>query len=168
MNLRYVDFVGTQLALIDEDLVRRHLSVADALVDLRLILGATMPGDLVTRPRVRVVPRGGAWLHTLRGGLGQLGIVGGKDYSSIGFETPAVWVTVLDTESGLPLALIEADYLSRIRTAAVTALATDMLAPVDATCLVHFGAGKISSLLVHAIVEVSELMAVAVRKRPTD
>ena len=54
----------------------------------------------------------------------------------------------------MPLALIEANYLSRIRTAAVTAVATDLLAPQHVSCLAHFGAGKISEDLIKAILKV--------------
>jgi ornithine cyclodeaminase len=82
------------------------------------------------------------------------GVAGGKDYTSLAFETPAMWATIVDTRTGLPVAFVEADYLSRARTAATTAVATDLLAPRDVRCLAHFGAGKISKLLVQAMIRI--------------
>lgn len=148
-----VDFCGTSLALVREEQVRAALGVAEALADLRAAFGRRHAGKAVNRPRVRVTSRqsGTAWLHTLRADLPGWGVAGGKDYTSIGFETPAMWATVVDTGTGLPIALIEAAHLSNVRTAAVTALATDLLAPPDPRCLVHFGAGKISELLVRGV-----------------
>lgn len=145
-----VDFCGTSLALVREEQVRAALGVAEALADLRSAFHA---GPAVNRPRVRVTSRQRqtAWLHTLRAGVPAWGVAGGKDYTSLGFETPALWATVVDTGTGLPVALIEGAHLSNVRTAAVTALATDLLAPPDPVCLAHFGAGKISEFLVRAV-----------------
>jgi ornithine cyclodeaminase/alanine dehydrogenase-like protein (mu-crystallin family) len=154
-DLEFVDFAGGRLALIREQGVREHLSLPAALEDLRLTLAAAEDGA-VNAPRVRIRSSqpDGAWLHTLRARLDHRGVVGGKDYTSIGFETPAMWATVVSSTTGLPLALIEADYLSRVRTAAVVALATDLLAPPEPHSLAHFGAGKISELLVRAMLHV--------------
>jgi ornithine cyclodeaminase len=152
---RTIDFAGTQIALISEAEVQSHLSLSEAIGDLRSALEELARGAAATYPRVRVEWRQTriAWLHTLRAGISSWGIAGGKDYTSLGFDTPAMWATVINTSNGLPVAFIEADYLSRIRTAATCALATDLLAPPDADCLAHFGAGKISELLVQAIVD---------------
>jgi ornithine cyclodeaminase/alanine dehydrogenase-like protein (mu-crystallin family) len=70
------------------------------------------------------------------------------------FDTPAMWATVVDIKTGLLIAFVEADHLSKVRTAATTAIATDLLAPPNPHSLAHFGAGKISDLLVHAILKV--------------
>jgi alanine dehydrogenase len=161
-TIKKVLFCGTQLAFIEEEEVRRVLSLDAAIADVRTVLQALAQQQAVSCPRVRVEPqnldatqrRRTAWLHTLRAGITRWGIAGGKDYTSIGFDTPAMWATVVDTSTGLPIALIEADYLSRVRTAVTAAVATDLLAPPDAACLAHFGAGKISELLVRAMVQV--------------
>lgn len=151
-NLGEIEFANTRIVLVREAQVRECLSLADAVDDLRTALTLCPVEGAVNAARVRVTQgRGKAWLHTLRAGLSCWGVAGGKEYTSIGFETPALWTTVVDTRTGLPLALIEADHLSRIRTAAVAALATDLLAPANPVCLAHFGAGKISRMLVQAI-----------------
>ena len=151
-DLGGIEFANTRIVLLRESQVRNCLSLADALDDVRTALTHCPIEGAVNAARVRVSQgRGKAWLHTLRAGLSCWGVAGGKDYTSIGFETPAMWTTVFDAATGLPLALIEADRLSRIRTAAVAALATDLLAPARLACLAHFGAGKISKMLVQSI-----------------
>ncbi len=164
-----IEFCGTSLRLVREAEVRLHLSIGSALADLREALATAAGNEVVSRPRVRVDSRekGCAWLHTLRAGLPGWGVAGGKDYTSIGFDTPAMWASVIDTGTGLPLALLEADFLSRIRTAAVTALATDLLAPPEPACLAHFGAGKIAEHLVGGVLFVrpSIRKVLLVRKR---
>jgi len=164
-----VDFCNTRLRLVREAEVRLHLSIASALADLREALPMAA-GTALNRPRVRIEARekGRAWLHTLRAELPGWGVAGGKDYTSIGFETKAMWASVIDIrKTGLPLAFIEADFLSRIRTAAVVALATDLLAPPKPTCLAHFGVGNISEFLVQAVLHVrpSIRKVLLVRKR---
>jgi ornithine cyclodeaminase/alanine dehydrogenase-like protein (mu-crystallin family) len=81
-------------------------------------------------------------------------VAGGKDYTSLGFETPSLWVTVISQRTGRLLALIESEHLTHLRTAAVTAVATDLLAPPEPVTLAHFGVGKISEQLVRAMLEV--------------
>lgn len=151
-----IDFAGGRLAVVREPQVERALPLPQAIQELAATLRSTPEDQLLNAPRVRVVPRqrGAVWLHSLRAALPLAGLAGGKDYTSIGFETPALWVTVVSLRSGLPIALIEADYLSRVRTAAVTAVATDLLAPSTPRTLAHFGVGKISELLVRALLEV--------------
>lgn len=97
-----VELSGSNPALVSESDVREGLSLRDAIAGLRGAFEETSAGDLISVPRVRVVPlqKDRAWLHTLRAGATGLGIAGGKDYSSIGFETPAMWMTVVSQRTG--------------------------------------------------------------------
>lgn len=155
-TIERIQFANADVAIIREEDVRECLTLDSAIADVRNALTAVARQLAVTCPRVRVrsKSRDAAWLHTLRGGIGSWEVAGGKDYTSLGFDTPAMWTTIVDTHNGLPLAFIEADFLSRVRTAATTAVATDLLAPLDVTCLAHFGAGKISAFLVRAVLKV--------------
>jgi len=159
MNSNLVDkieFAGNVIRLVREAEVWSHLSLEDALADTRVALEDLAMQQAVNCVRSRVEWRKPklAWLHTLRAGLASWGVIGGKDYTSLRFETPAMWVTVLDIKSGLPIAFVEANYLSRVRTGATTAIATDLLAPPNLDSLGHFGAGKISELVVKAVLKV--------------
>lgn len=149
-----IEFAGTRISLIREEQVRKHLSLDDAIDDLRDGFRVHARQQAVNCVRLRVKSRDSAWLHTLRAGIATWNVAGGKDYTSLGSDTPSMWATVIDTTTGLPLAFVEANYLSRVRTAATTAIATDLLAPPGVTCLAHFGVGKISELLVRAVLKV--------------
>jgi ornithine cyclodeaminase/alanine dehydrogenase-like protein (mu-crystallin family) len=151
-----IEFAGSRPALVRESDVRSGLSLRQAIEGLTEALRESGGEEPVSMPRVRIVPRekDRAWLHTLRAGAGGRGIAGGKDYTSIGFDTPSLWVTVVSQRTGRLLALVEAEHLSRLRTAAVTAVATDLLAPPVPRTLAHFGVGKISEQLIRGILEV--------------
>jgi ornithine cyclodeaminase/alanine dehydrogenase-like protein (mu-crystallin family) len=158
-NLERLRFAGANLTIVREEEVLEHLSIDDAIADLRTALEELRQERAVNCARIRLEsskksPENIAWVHTLRARMDRWGIAGGKDYTSIKFETPAMWATVVDTKTGLPVALLEANYLSRVRTAATAAVATDLLAPKDVQRLAHFGAGKISELLVQAVLKV--------------
>src|SRR5262249_27972820 len=49
---------------------------------------------------------------------------------------------LLDPSTGIPIARMEANYLTELRTAATSAVATDLLAPRDASTLGVFGSGR--------------------------
>lgn len=149
-----IQFAGTRVSIVREEQVQEHLSLESGMEDLREVFRAYAQKQAVNSPRVRVTWRDRPWLHTLRAGIASWNVIGGKDYTSIKYETPAMWVTVIDATTALPIAFIEANYLSRVRTAATTAIATDLLASPEPACLAHFGAGKISELLVRAVLKV--------------
>lgn len=151
-----LEFAGGRPAVVREADVRAGLSLRQAITGLSGALRESADEGLASQPRVRIVPpaKERAWLHTLRAGVAGWGVSGGKDYTSIGFDTPSLWVTVVSQRTGRLLALIEADHLSRLRTAAVTAVATDLLAPPAPETLAHFGVGKISEQLVRGMLEV--------------
>lgn len=151
-----IEFAGGHPALVREAEVRNSLSLRQAIDGLRRVLEGAADGELLSLPRVRVVPPGKdrAWLHTLRAGAAGPGVAGGKDYTSVGFETPSLWTTVVSQRTGRLVALVEAQHLTLVRTAAVAALATDLLAPPAPATLAHFGVGKISEQLVRGVLEV--------------
>lgn len=71
-------------------------------------------------------------------------------------------VTLFEPDSGVPLAIMSASALTAIRTAAVSALATRVLAREDAAVLAVLGAGVQARAHVHAIAMVRPLAAVRV------
>ncbi|QPF71796.1 ornithine cyclodeaminase family protein [Roseateles sp. DAIF2] len=68
------------------------------------------------------------------------GVLGTKVYSTRNGQFQFV-ITLFDSASGAPLATLEANELTRVRTAATTALAVDTLAAPDARVLAIFGTG---------------------------
>jgi ornithine cyclodeaminase len=74
-------------------------------------------------------------------------------------------VMLFDAETGTALALIEGGSLTAIRTAAASALATDLLARADATRLLVCGAGEQARWHIRALREVRPLSRVTVWAR---
>jgi ornithine cyclodeaminase/alanine dehydrogenase-like protein (mu-crystallin family) len=72
---------------------------------------------------------------------------------------------LFDPETLVPVAQFDAAALTAVRTAAVSALAVDRLAPADASRLLVFGAGPQAHAHVEAIAAVRPLRAVAVVAR---
>jgi ornithine cyclodeaminase/alanine dehydrogenase-like protein (mu-crystallin family) len=64
------------------------------------------------------------------------------DNYKIGLSSHQGVVNLFETKTGQPLASFDADAITAIRTAAVSGLMTDLLAPEDATTLCLIGSGK--------------------------
>ena len=82
-----------------------------------------------------------------------------------GLPTIHALVTLFDAETGVPRALLEGTYLTALRTAAVTGLATQLLANPDAHTLAVFGAGGQASLQIEAVCAVRDIRAVRIISR---
>lgn len=74
-------------------------------------------------------------------------------------------VLLLDPDSGAPLALLAAGALTALRTAAASALATDLLAAPDASVLTVFGAGPQARAQIEAIRAVRPIREVRIVSR---
>ncbi|HEY5691276.1 MAG TPA: hypothetical protein VIS49_07465, partial [Cyclobacteriaceae bacterium] len=71
-------------------------------------------------------------------------------------------ILVFEDQSGIPVALIDAEYLTALRTGAASGLATDLLAHPEAKVLAIFGTGTQSKTQVAAILEVRNIEEVLV------
>lgn len=78
------------------------------------------------------------------------------------YGTHVGMVLVFDSEQGLPLAMIEGSSLTAIRTAAASAMATDLLARKDACRLLIVGCGEQAARHVHSMRAVRDLEHIAV------
>jgi ornithine cyclodeaminase len=83
---------------------------------------------------------GDAKLSTLGGVLAGAGVLGAKVYATIGGRFTFL-VVLFSADDGRRLAVLESDVLTRLRTAAVTVVAADVLARADLRRAVVFGAG---------------------------
>jgi ornithine cyclodeaminase/alanine dehydrogenase-like protein (mu-crystallin family) len=75
---------------------------------------------------------------------------------------------VFDATNGLPLALLDAEFLTSLRTGAASGLATDVLARTDAQIAVLFGAGAQGASQLEAISQVRRLKKVYVFDKDKD
>jgi len=86
----------------------------------------------------------------------------------LGVESHQGAVVIFDPTNGSPLALCEAGAITAVRTAAVSALATDCLAHADSATLAILGAGTQASSHIEAMLEVREISDIRVWSRDAD
>ncbi len=134
------------LRVISSADVRALYSINDTLPAMRQALIDFSNGSAYQHPRVTVEPpgEGGMVLLMPAASGGQLGL---KLLSMFpragerGLASVQGLVVLLDAVYGEPLAILDATTVTEIRTAAVTAVATDALARPDASGLAVIGAG---------------------------
>jgi alanine dehydrogenase len=97
-------------------------------------------GKAMNVPRVRAKAPG-VVLHSMCAAAEYLGLVGWKNYTTTKIGAQFL-VGLCDAESGELEALIEADRLGQMRTAAATAVAVEWMADMEATEMGLFGTGK--------------------------
>ncbi len=99
-------------------------------------------GAVLARGRAGTSAADGAALMVSAMGavLPQMGVLGTKVYSTRNGQFQFL-IQLFSTETGMPLACIEANELTRLRTAATTAVAVEALARPEAQVLAIFGAG---------------------------
>ncbi|MFE6741083.1 ornithine cyclodeaminase family protein [Streptomyces tubercidicus] len=144
--------------LLSEQQVREHLPPATAISAMREIMTAVSAGEVI-QP-VRTVLRGAPAPGALTGApaalfgsmpaqipvagerwFGIKSVVVNKENPRRGLPSHVGTVTVFSPDTGLPLAVLPASVLTELRTAAVSAVATDVLAAPDARVLAVLGAG---------------------------
>lgn len=150
------------LYLTEED-VRALIDVEAAIPITREAIGALGRGAAMNIPRSRAKAPG-IVLHNMHAAAEYLGVVGAKLYTTTKGGAQ-FWVMLFSAESGDLLAMIEADYLGQLRTAAASAVATDLMARADATTLGVIGAGTQAAGQIEAICAVRPIETIRVYSR---
>jgi len=122
-------------------------------------------GRASNQPRRRVAGR--STLATMSAALPSAGLTGFKAYTH-GPNGARFWVALFDAADGRPRALMEADWLGRLRTGAASGLATKYLARRDASIFTIIGAGSQALTQVLAVAAVRKLREVRVFSRDPD
>jgi len=127
--------------LITESQVRATLTLPDAVVALRQAFTqmGQAQGAVLARGRAAATVQGQALLISAMGAV-LPEVLGSKVYSTLNGQFQFV-ITLFSSRTGLPLVTLEANELTRLRTAAATAVAAEALARPDARTLAIFGAG---------------------------
>jgi alanine dehydrogenase len=151
------------MRLFTEEEVRRLFPMRDAVECMRRAFAQKGAGTAINQPRRRLILPNHSTLHQLAGSYGAY--FGAKIYSTN--PQHGAWFTVLlyDAESAKPLAQFEANHLGQIRTGAASGLATDLLAPVNASKLAVIGSGFQAKTQVDAIRTVRALTRVKIWSR---
>ena len=125
------------MKIITNQQVAELLTPTDAIDAMREAFGAAGTGAQQTRVRTA---SGGVMLSSMGAVLPAAGIAGAKIYTTIKGVFKFV-IVLFSTETGMPLATIEADNMTGLRTAAATAVAADIFARPEAKVLSIIGTG---------------------------
>jgi ornithine cyclodeaminase len=125
------------MKLISNQQVAQLITAADALPAMRAAFSSLGLGAQQVRVRTSA---GGAMLSTMGAVLPGTGLAGAKVYTTVNGKFSFV-IVLFSSETGQPLASIEADAMTALRTAAATAVAVEKLAAHDARTLSVIGSG---------------------------
>src|SRR5438445_2463443 len=135
-----------QPIFLNEEQVRQHLRMADLIPALEKALMDFSAGKVVQPVRsVISVERHGGFLGLMpalnRGGLGLKAVTFYPSNTERGIPTHMATIFLVDPETGAPLAIMDGRLITEMRTAAVSAAATNLLAPTEAKILAILGSG---------------------------
>ncbi len=155
--------------LLREDDVRRLLTMPDAITALEVAFRDWGTGAAQNVPRQRITqtqPQPGV-LHFLAASVPALDAIGFKAYTATAHGVRFV-VNLYRASTGELLAMIEADWLGRMRTGAASGLATHYMAQPAAQTLALLGTGGQAETQLLAITAVRPLSMVRVWGRDRD
>src|SRR5947207_6289480 len=137
-----------KLLLLNEDEVRRHLHMADLIPAMEKALIDFSAGK-VTQPVRSIIKVDVAAATGFLGlmpaltpdGLGLKAVTFYPSNAERGIPTHMATIFLVDPETGTPLAVMDGRLITEMRTAAVSAAATKLLASSDAKILAVLGSG---------------------------
>jgi alanine dehydrogenase len=151
------------VTLLKEADVRSLLTMDLALQAVEEAMRGMAEGTATNLPRRRIAMEGGT-LHLMASTVGSLQAVGLKAYNTFGGRTDFL-IPLYDSRTGRMLALIEGDWLGRLRTGAASGVATRYMARPQARTLGLFGAGTQARTQLLAICAVRPIERVHVYSR---
>lgn len=158
------DIVG--MAVFDARAVRELLSYEVAIPVVREAMLALSGGRVRQLLRSFIGMGEGRTFAIMPAALADRGVFGAKLVSvfadGAGRKAHEGLVILFDAQSGAPVCLADAAEITGIRTAAASAVATDVLARADAGALAVLGLGKQAAAHIHAISKVRNLREVSV------
>ena len=148
-----------------EEEILKLLPMRACVDQMRLAFEEIRAGRPVNQPRRRLILKTGSVLHQMAGSYGNYFAT--KIYSSNlrhgGLHQ--MFVLLYDAETGKPLAFMEANNLSLIRTGAATGYAADLLADPEASVMAVVGSGYQARTQVEAVRAVRPIKEVRVWSR---
>src|ERR1700756_3750931 len=135
-----------QPLFLNEEQVRKHLRMADLIPAMEKALIEFSAGKVTqpVRSVINVDPPGGFLglmpAHTADG-LGLKAVTFYPSNAERGIPTHMATIFLMDPETGTPLAIMDGRLITEMRTAAVSAAATKLLASPEAKVLAILGSG---------------------------
>lgn len=151
------------LVLKDQD-VRSLLDISASVEALEQAFIALSHGNAINRTRTRLVQNNGI-LHTLTASFSGAGVLGMKTYTAFRQAPVRSVVLLFSSETGGLLALVEAEWLGRVRTGAMSGLATRHLAIPEAGRVGMIGSGKQALTQLQGICAVRPVHSISVYSR---
>lgn len=152
------------MLILDEDEVARLLTPSDALAAMRSAFTAQAAGAF-SMPLRTIAAGEDGFLGAMPGalGAGDAATMGAKlvtlfpNNGALNLPTHNALIAVFDAKTGRPAALLDGRYITEIRTAATSALATSLLARTDARTLAILGTGVQAKAHVEALSHVMHI-----------
>lgn len=164
---------STKLRILSRQHVGLALDMPHAIEAMRVAFGALSAGTAAVPLRLSLATERGITFF-MPAHLKDTGALGAK-IASVYADNPAhalaavsALVLVLDSTTGMPMALMEGGYLTALRTGAASGLATDLLARRDASVLAIFGAGAQARTQVEAVRAVRPIREIRVVDRSAE
>lgn len=139
---------GTDLLIVDAPTVRRLLPMPRCIEAMERALAGLARDEAVNPLRsILGLPYTSSWLAVMPGAQTDPATFGAKVISifnenrKAGYETHQGLVLLFEAEHGTPVALVDASEVTALRTAAVSGVATAVLARADAGDLAIIGSG---------------------------
>ena len=162
------------MIIVDEATVLRFLTPLACREVLREAFLASGRGE-VANPLRTVIKTGHGWFGSMpaaiggrRASLGAKLVTAYPENGVLGLPTHQAVVVLLDPQTGVPKALVDADAITAIRTAAVSALAAQRLAPRVPGKLAILGAGVQGRAHVEAFADAGLATSVAIWSRDSE
>src|SRR4029077_6810675 len=134
-----------QPLFLNEDQVRQYLKMAELIPAMEKALINFSAGKVVqpVRSVIKVDPPGGFFglMPALADGLGIKLVTFYPTNAERGVPTHMATIFLADPQTGEPLAIMDGRLITEMRTAAVSAVATKLLAAEDASVLAILGSG---------------------------
>lgn len=141
----------------------RALARGDAIAPSRLQLTIPEEGGVLLEMPARA--RLGSAANDLKSAVGTKIVTVFENNSARNIDTVQAVYLLVDGETGSPLALMEGRFITAIRTAATSALATRLLATEGAKRLAVFGAGVQAEFHIEAMLRVSDAENIMIASR---
>lgn len=157
-----------RLIVLNRNEVRQYLTIENCIPLMREAAAALSRGHARLLLRSVLSLAGNRKLGIMPGALSQDGGFGAKlvsvypDNFPRGLQSHQGVVTLFDPETGAPVCIAHAGEITRVRTAAASAVATDVLARPDCRKLAILGYGEQAAAHLEAIASVCRLTSVTV------
>ncbi|MDR4888121.1 ornithine cyclodeaminase family protein [Fredinandcohnia sp. QZ13] len=160
------------MLILSESQIRSLYSMSDAIRDLEEALTYYEEGKVVNPHRTVInFPEKEASALYMPSSMAPVGKSAVKVVAifphnpSLGRNTTQGVILLSDTDNGEHLACLNASYLTRLRTGAVSGIATKHLAKKDATSVVVIGTGAMAEEQLQAVLEVREIKEIMLFNR---